>query len=95
MAFTEDLAPLFVDFGDDAMLASAGVRVIFDGPGGTFAGMSVDAPQVQIATANVPDDYDQASLVITTGRGVGTYKVREHQPDGTGMSLLLLTKVAP
>lgn len=94
MAFVETLTHFFADFGDDATLAGDGVRVIFDGPGGTFAGMTVDVPQVQIATDSVPDDYDQASLVITTGRGAGTYKVREHQPDGTGLSLLLLTKVA-
>jgi hypothetical protein len=94
VAFTEDLAPFFADFGDTATLAGAGVRVIFDGPGGTANGMTIEAPQVQIASASVPAAYKGALLVISSGRGAGTYKVREHLPDGTGMSLLSLTEVA-
>lgn len=94
MAFTEDLAPFFADFGDAATLAGVAVRVIFDGPGGVSNGMTIEAPQVQIATASVPAAYKGATLIISTGRGAGTYKVREHQPDGTGLSLLGLTEVA-
>ncbi len=94
MAFTEDLAPFFADFGDAATLAGVAVRVIFDGPGGTANGMTIEAPQVQIASASVPAAYKGATLVISAGRGAGTYKVREHLPDGTGMSLLSLTEVA-
>ncbi len=94
MAFAEDLAPFFADFGDAATLAGAAVRVIFDGPGGVQGGMTIEAPQVQIATASVPAAYKGAALVIATGRGAGSYKVREHLPDGTGMSLLSLTEAA-
>lgn len=94
MAFAEDLAPYFADFGDDATLAGVAVRVIFDGPGGQQGGLTIEAPQVQIASASVPAAYKGATLVISTGRGAGSYKVREHLPDGTGMSLLSLTEVA-
>lgn len=94
MAFAEDLAPFFADFGDTATLAGGSVRVIFDGPGGAANGMTIEAPQVQIASASVPAAYKGALLVISSGRGAGTYKVREHLPDGTGMSLLSLTEVA-
>ena len=94
MAFVEDLTAFFADFGDDATLGGVGVRVIFDGPGAQLAGMTVESPVVQIASASVPTDYTAAQLVISTGRGAGTYNVREHAPDGTGMSLLSLTKVS-
>ena len=94
MAFTENFTPFFADFGDAATLAGAAVRVIFDGPGGVQGGITIEAPQVQIATAQVPAAYKGATLVIAAGRGAGTYKVREHLPDGTGMSLLSLTEVA-
>jgi hypothetical protein len=94
VAFTEDLTPYFADFGDAATLAGVAVRVIFDGPGGTANGMTIEAPQVQIASASVPATYKGAALVISTGRGAGNYKVREHLPDGTGLSLLSLTEVS-
>lgn len=94
MAFAEDLAPFFADFGEAATLAGVAVRVIFDGPGGQQSGMTIEAPQVQIASASVPASYKGATLVISAGRGAGSYKVREHLPDGTGMSLLSLTEVA-
>jgi hypothetical protein len=94
VAFTEDLTPYFADFGDAATLAGVAVRVIFDGPGGTANGMTIEAPQVQIASASVPAAYKGAALVISTGRGAGSYKVREHLPDGTGLSLLSLTEVS-
>lgn len=94
MAFVENLGCYFADFGEPATLAGVAVRVIFDGPGGLQSGMTIEAPQVQIATASVPAAYKSAALVIATGRGAGSYKVREHLPDGTGMSLLSLTEAA-
>lgn len=91
MAFVEDLAPYFADFGEVGTLAGESVSVIFDAPpdqvlGGV--GMAAPQPQVQIATASVPADVEGDTLVITAG----TYTVREHIPDGTGMSLLMLTR---
>ena len=89
MAFVETLVPFFADFGEEATLAGLPVRVIFDGPGGNTLGLSTESPVVQIASASVPAAYQGAQLVLARG----TFRVREHQPDGTGLSLLLLTKV--
>ncbi len=83
------MTPFFADFGEDATLAGAAVRVIFDGPGGVFNGMTATQPQVQVRTADVPVEYLGAAVVIP---GRGSFTVAEHVPDGTGLSLLLLTK---
>ena len=93
MAFVEDLTPLFADFGDDGTLAGSPVRVIFDEPGRVQlggVGMAVRDPQVQIATASVPASPEGAALVIPQG----SFTVRQHIPDGTGLSLLMLSKAA-
>ena len=91
MAFAEDLSLFFADFGDDGTLAGQPVRVIFDGPGSPQAlggvGMVAAQPSVTIATAQVPTSVFEAALVIPQG----AFTVREHLPDGTGMSTLLLT----
>ncbi|MBK9362999.1 MAG: hypothetical protein IPM99_18795 [Rubrivivax sp.] len=89
MPFAEDLAPFFADFGDAGTLAGQPVRVIFDVPTEQqLGGMGVlsSVPQVQIATASVPSGVEGATLVIPQG----TYTVREHVADGTGLSLLML-----
>lgn len=91
MPFVEDLTPLFADFGDAGTLAGEPVRVIFDDPTGESVGaVSARQPQVQIATASVPASVHGATLVIPQG----TYKVRECERDGTGLSLLRLSRVA-
>lgn len=75
-------------WGVDGTLAGAPVRAIFDDPGATLGGMAVREPQVQLPTASVPANVYDAALVIPQG----SFKVREHIPDGTGWSVLLLTK---
>jgi hypothetical protein len=93
MAFTEDLTPFFADFGDAGTLAGVAVRVIFDVPMEqqlAGAGLMASVPQVQIATASVPSNVEGAALVIPQG----SYTVREHVADGTGLSLLLLRGAA-
>lgn len=93
MAFVEDLTPYFADFGDAGTLAGEAVRVIFDAPMDQQlpgAGMVSAQPQVQIATASVPSGVDGATLVIPQG----TFVVREHTADGTGLSLLMLQRAA-
>lgn len=87
MAFVESFTAYFADFGEPATLAGVAVRVIFDGPGAMQLGMSTEAPQVQIASASVPADYPGAVLALSRG----SFRVREHTPDGTGLSLLSLT----
>lgn len=91
MAFVEDLAPYFADFGEVGTLAGEAVSVIFDAlPDQVLGGVGMAAPQpqVQIATASVPSSVEGAALVVAAG----SYTVREHIPDGTGMSLLMLTR---
>lgn len=91
MPFVETLAPFFADFGEDATLDGEPVRVIFDNLadqllGGT--GVAAQVPQVQIASASVPASVYGLPLVLRST----TYTVREHVPDGTGLSLLTLSR---
>ena len=91
MAFVENLELFFADFGSDGTLAGAPVRVIFSAAGTVaFDGLSAVVPQAAIATESVPAAVFEAELIIPQGR----YKVREHLPDGTGISTLLLGAVA-
>lgn len=87
MAVVEDFGVYLRAWGVEGTLAGQPVRVIFDDPGDTAGGMSVREPQVQLPTADVPADYLDAVLQIPQG----SYRVREHLPDGTGWSVLLLT----
>lgn len=91
MAVAEDIAGYFDVFGVDATLSGNAVSVIYDQPIGVGDGVSAEGPQVQIATASVPSSVFQAALVIP---GQGSFEVREHLADGTGVSLLLLTRTA-
>jgi hypothetical protein len=91
MPFQEDFTPFFADFGDDGTLAGQPVRVVFDAPSERElqgVGMAAALPQVQLASASVPSNVQGAALVIPQG----SYTVREQIDDGTGLSLLLLTK---
>jgi hypothetical protein len=92
MAFAETFAPFFADFGDDGTLAGQAVRGIYevpvarDGIGDVLA--LAAQPQFTLATASVPANPFGAALVIPQG----SFTVREHLPDGTGLSVLLLDK---
>lgn len=93
MPFAEDLTPFFADFGDAGTLAGQPVRVIFDNPtdqqlGGV--GIASAQPQVQIATASVPEAAHGAALVIPQG----SFKVRERHDDGAGLTVLTLARAA-
>lgn len=93
MDFAEDLSPLFADFGEDGTLAGLPVRGIFDAPGGQQLGgigMASEPPQFTLPSAQVPADSYGLALVLTRG----SYTVREHVPDGTGVSILLLSEAA-
>ena len=90
MAFVEDLSLYFADFGKAATLDGAPVSVIFDNGSARAAvgpfGMATTQPQVTIATASVPSAPVGKAMVVN-----GTaYTIAEHQPDGTGISMLLL-----
>ena len=91
MPFTEDLSIFLADFGVVATLAGRSVRGIFDQPTGTQLDMTASEPQFQLRTADVPAAIFGTTLVIPNE---GSFTVREALPDGTGMSLLLLTRVS-
>lgn len=77
-------------------LAGAPISGMFDGPyaagvGGAIAGA---LPQLALATSLVPAAWEGEALHITEGQGIGSYTIRNHQPDGLGMSILEL-ELAP
>ena len=90
MAFAENFAPFLADFGDAGTLAGQAVRGIFDAAGSSQLGITAAEPQFQLPSASVPAAIFGATLTIPQG----TYTVREAIPDGTGMTLLVLTKVS-
>ena len=90
MSFVEDLAPFLADFGVAGTLAGSPVRGIFDAAGTAQLGMVSAEPQFQLPSVSVPAAIFDATLTIPAG----SYKVREAIADGTGMTLLVLTKVS-
>ncbi len=93
MAFVEDFAPFLADFGVDATLDGQAVRVIFDRAFDVAAmaarGLATDAPQVMLPTAGVPASPHGKVIDIP---GAGRFVVVDNQPDGTGMSVLVLER---
>jgi hypothetical protein len=90
MEFVEDLTPFFAQFGDAGTLSGVSVRGIFDAAGTAQLGITSAEPQFQLPSASVPAAIFDATLIIPAG----TFKVREAIPDGTGLTLLVLTKVS-
>lgn len=85
-----DITAMLLDFGQDVTLNGATVRAIFDaayaaGSVGA-AGMASIGPVLTLKTADVPASPVGRAAVV----GAANYVVAEHQPDGTGVSLLLL-----
>lgn len=89
MAFAEDLSPFFstVGFAVTATLDGVAVQGIFDEAGVVDGGLAAVAPQFTLPTAQVPAEPYGKVLVI----GARSFTVREHQPDGTGVSTLVLS----
>lgn len=91
--FVEDHALFFADYGVTAIVGGETVSVIFDngyslgnvGP----IGMASSQPVLKLATANVPVNPVGAPVVI----GEAVFSIGAHEPDGTGMSRLLLEAV--
>lgn len=94
MAFVETLSPFFADFAVSATVGGQAVQGIFDngyqlGSVGAV-GLSATQPTLTVATASLPADPVGAAAVV----GGVAYVVAEHQPDGTGVSTLLLERSA-
>lgn len=94
MPFAEDMSPFFntAEFASDASLAGLPVRGIFDkdyeGGDVGLSGMASTQPGFTLASASVPAGVTGLVLVHA---GV-SYTVVEHQPDGTGVSVLILER---
>ena len=94
MPFAENLAPFFdaQGFASDATLAGAAVRGIFDNGSALgsvgVVGMASTQPSFTLPTAALPSPVVGSALVVS-GQA---YAVVAHEPDGTGVSLLLLEK---
>lgn len=88
--FTEDFSTFFAEFGRDATLGGEAVLGVFDNAYALgnvgVVGMAGSQPMFTLPTASVPADPVGQSLVI----GADEYLVVEHQPDGTGVSRLVL-----
>ena len=90
--FVEDMSPFFnsAEFGLTVTLGGVAVQAIFDngfslGNVGDI-GMSSTRLALTLATASVPPSPEGQTAVVN---GV-TYLVAGHEPDGTGVSRLLL-----
>lgn len=80
-----------------ATVAGVAVAGVFDNAhavalGGPFDGMGVSTtqPRLTCATASLPADPAGAAVVV----GSASYVVADHQPDGTGISVLMLRRAA-
>lgn len=90
--FAEDLAAYFTDFAaTSCTVGGVSVRAIFDNGyalGDVGLGMAGTQPSLRVRTAAlVGDPVGQAVAV-----GAVAYTVAAHEPDGTGISLLLLER---
>lgn len=78
-------------------LDGSAVEAIFDGSYSTL-GVNGEAaqtlPQITVADADVPANPVDKPVVISTGAGAGTYRVVESQPDGAGLTILLLERTS-
>jgi hypothetical protein len=88
---TEDLAPFFADFAVACTVNGAAVRGIFDNGfalGAVGIGMAGTQPTLRLRTADVTaDPVGQAVSVNAVA-----YTVTAHEPDGTGVSVLMLER---
>ena len=91
--FAEDTSAYFdttTGFAQAATVGGVSVAVIFDnasalGAVGPF-GMASTQPSITLPTTQVPATPVGTTVVV----GGGTYLVAAHEPDGTGISRLLL-----
>ena len=91
--FAEDTTAFFdttTGFAQTATVGGASVAVIFDnasslGSVGPY-GMASTQPSITLPTAQVPSTPVGTTVVV----GATTYLVAAHEPDGTGISRLLL-----
>lgn len=92
MNLAADIPVFLADFGVDAVVGGVTVPVIFDNgyQTGLAGAMESSGPTATGATADLAASVEGTSLVINSV----TYKVVDNQPDGTGMTTLVLERAA-
>lgn len=96
MAMTEDLSAFFstAEFATAATLNGVAVTGIFDNgySAGNVGGMGMAStqPTLTLPTASVPANPVGLAAVVASV----TYTIAEHQPDGTGVSMLYLERTS-
>lgn len=70
-------------FDNDYILAEAGAT-----------GLAASAPAVTVPTSAVPTVFSGVPLQVQGAGGTSLWKIAEHHPDGTGLSVLLLERAA-
>jgi hypothetical protein len=94
MAFAEDLAPFFDtdELAVDCTVGGVSVRAIFDSAHAFVAvgeaGMASSRPQIMLASAALSGSV--VGQAVTVDGQAGTFTVAEEQPDGTGITVLIL-----
>ena len=93
MSFVEDLTPFFADFGVDATVGGVVVRAIYDEPGIVSPlggrGSASTQPQITVPSAGLPASLHGAAATVP---GKGSFTVAAAEPDGTGVTVLLLER---
>jgi hypothetical protein len=89
MSFVEHLASYFTDFGTDAVIGGASVRGVFDNEYVTSLGLVDGTHPVFLASSSAVSSSSVGDL-ITVG-GV-SYSIGRVEPDGTGMTRLILER---
>ena len=95
--FAEDTSLMFdttLGFAQLATVGGASVAVIFDNASAPATvgpyGMASSQPAITLPTAQVPSDPVGTAVVVNAV----AYLVAAHEPDGTGISRLLLEATA-
>ena len=78
------------DFGDSVSVASVTMWGIFDNEFLDVLDTQSANPQLLVSTADIPSIAFGDAVIVTAFSFTGT--VREWQPDGQGMTLLMLHK---
>lgn len=93
MSFVENTVPFFADFGVQALLDAAPVRGIFDDAWTTGAvgiGMATTMPAFFLPSAHAGASPVGQTLTLLESGAV--WRVAATEPDGTGMTRLLLER---
>lgn len=87
MAFVEDTAPFLADFGVAATVGGVSLTGIFDNAYADPFGIVASASPVLLIVSSAAPSAAVGNTVVVGGI---TYTIAEIQPDGTGITRLML-----